>query len=40
MFASLGVFAGTFDLRAVAAVSGDSAGSPADPEQAGQVITR
>jgi predicted ATPase len=38
LFASLGVFAGTFDLRAVEAVSGDSASSPTDPEQAGQVI--
>jgi predicted ATPase len=38
LFGCLGVFAGTFDLRAVAAVSGDSASSPADPGQAGQVI--
>jgi predicted ATPase len=38
LFACLGVFAGTFDLRAVEAVSGDSASSPADPGQAGQVI--
>jgi predicted ATPase len=38
LFASLGVFAGTFDLPAVEAVTGDSAGSPADPGQAGQVI--
>jgi len=38
LFAYIGVFAGTFDLRAVEAVSGDSASSPADPGQAGQVI--
>jgi len=38
LFASLGVFAGTFDLPAVEAVSVDSASSPADPGQAGQVI--
>jgi hypothetical protein len=39
LFACLGVFAGPFDLRAVEAVSGDPASSPADPgkvEQAGQ----
>jgi tetratricopeptide (TPR) repeat protein len=38
LFACLGVFAGPFDLRAVEAVSGDSASSPADPGQAEQVI--
>jgi predicted ATPase len=38
LFACLGVFAGTFDLRAVEAVSGDSASSAADPGQAEQVI--
>ena len=38
LLARLGVFAGTFDLRAVEAVSGDPATSPADPGQAVQVI--
>jgi predicted ATPase len=38
LFACLGVFAGTFDLRAVAAISGDSASTPADPGRADQVI--
>jgi len=38
LFACLGVFAGPFDLRAVEAVSGDSASSPADPGQAEQVL--
>jgi predicted ATPase len=38
LLARLGVFAGTFDLRAVEAVSGDSASSPSDPGQAVQVI--
>ena len=37
LLARLGVFAGTFDLRAVEAVSGDPATSPADPESV-QVI--
>jgi predicted ATPase len=38
LFACLGVFAGTFDLRAAEAISGDPARSPADPGQAGPVI--
>ena len=38
LFAYLGVFAGPFDLRAVEAVGGDSAPSPADPGPAAQVI--
>ena len=38
LLARLGVFAGTFDLRAVEAVSGDPATSPADPGRTVQVI--
>src|SRR5580692_10994314 len=38
LFAYLGVFAGPFELRAVEAVGGDSAPSPADPGPAAQVI--
>ena len=40
LFACLGVFAGPFDLRAVEAVSGDPASSPADPGQAEQAERR